>query len=576
MLENISSPKDVKCLNNNDLNILCSEIRNTLINRVSKTGGHFGPNLGVVELTTALHYVFNSPNDKMVYDTSHQTYVHKMLTGRKDAFINEENYLDVTGFSTQHESEHDFFILGHTSTSISLAYGLAKSRDMKNDSENVIAIIGDGSLSGGQAFEALSVGGKLDSNFIVIVNDNDISIGDNYGSIYDNLRLLRESNGEYHNNFFESLGYEYTYVEEGNNVLELIEVFKSIKDRKCPMVIHVNTVKGLGYLDSEINKEKYHYISPFNLETNELNFKPTENYVSITNDYLCEKVSKNKNIIGITPGTPGLFSKFRNEHPNNFLDVGIAEQTAVSIASSMASNGIRPVVSLFSSFSQRAYDQFSQDLAINNNPSITLIFNNGINKSAETHLGVFDISLLSNIPNIVFMCPTSKEEYLSMLDFSINQTKYPIIIRIPRILFNEECTDTNFEINKFKKTIEGEKICVIGLGAFYKLAKEVVDKLKEENINASLINPRFASGIDEIMLRELEENHDLVITLEDGILDGGFGEKITRFYGDKNMKVLNFGATKEFVDNVSLDELYEKYNLKEDLIVKKIKESLNN
>lgn len=574
MLEKINSPKDLKNLNKNELNTLCSEIRNTLIKRVSTTGGHFGPNLGVVELTSAMHYVFNSPVDKFVFDTSHQTYVHKILTGRKEAFINPEKYSSVTGFSTQHESEHDFFIMGHTSTSISLAYGLAKARDIKKENENIIAVIGDGSLSGGQAFEALSVGGKLDSNFIVVVNDNEMSIGENYGSLYDNLKNLRETNGEYENNFFESLGYEYIYVEEGNNVEKLIEVFESVKDKNYPIVIHVRTLKGMGYLDSEINKEKYHYSMPFNLENGEPKFKGGENYITITNDYLSKKVENDKTIFGITAGTPALFGDFRFKHKENFLDVGIAEQTAVSISSAMASRKVKPIVSFFSSFAQRAYDQFSQDLAINNNSSTTLLFANGINQSAETHMGVFDISLLSNIPNIVFMCPTSKEEYLNMLDFSIEQDKYPIIIRVPRILFSEKCIDTTFEINKFKKVIDGEKVAILGLGAFYELGKNICKKLKEENINATLVNPRFASGIDKEMLFDLEKNHELIITLEDGILDGGFGEKISRFYSNKEMKVLNFGAKKEFVDNIDLNTLYEKYNLKEELIIKKIKEIL--
>lgn len=571
ILDNINYPKDLKTLDIDKLNILANEIRDLLINRVSKTGGHFGPNLGMIEATIALHYVFNSPVDKFVFDTSHQTYTHKILTGRKEGFINNK----VTGFSSQKESEHDFFIMGHTSTSISLGVGLCHARDIKNQNENIVAIIGDGSLSGGQAFEGLSNGGALNSNFIVVVNDNEMSIGDNYGSLYNNLKDLRESNGECEHNLFKSLGYDYLYVEEGNNISDLVEVFKKVKDTNKPVVVHIHTLKGKGYEDSETRKEKYHYTMPFDLETKELvNKSNNENYIKITNDYLINRAKEDKNLVAITAGTPALLNTFRYECSDKFIDVGIAEQHAISIASSMASQNINPVVCLFSSFVQRAYDQLSQDLAINNNPAVVLLFNAGIAKNAETHIGVFDIPLISNIPNIVFMCPTTKEEYIKMLDYSLNQNEHPVVIRVPSNVKNNEGEVLDIKLNKFEKVISGEKVSIIGVGSFYNLGKEVLEKLKTYDINATLINPRFVSELDYDMLDDLTKNHELVITLEDGLLDGGFGEKISRYYSNKDIKVLNFGAKKEFADNIELDVLYENYNLKVDNIVNKIRENL--
>lgn len=570
MLDKVNNPSDLKNLSIDELNLLKDDIRELLINRVSKTGGHFGPNLGMVEATIALHYVFDSPVDKFVFDTSHQTYTHKILTNRKQDFINNK----VTGFTTPKESEHDFFIMGHTSTSISLAVGLAHARDIKNQNENIIAIIGDGSLSGGQAFEGLSNGGML-GNFIVVVNDNEMSISQNYGSLYTNLKELRESNGKCENNLFKALGYDYLFVKDGNDIESLVEAFGKVKNSKSPVVVHIHTLKGKGYEDSEINKEKYHYTMPFDLETKELINKPSiENYVKITNDYLVNRAKTDKNLFCITAGTPALLNNFRNEHKERFMDVGIAEQHAISIASAMASQNTNPVVCLNSSFIQRAYDQLSQDLAINNNPAVILVFGGAISKSAETHIGVFDISLISNIPNIVFMCPTTKQEYLKMLDYGLNQKESPVVIRVPSAVKESEGEVCDIKVNKYVKEVDGEKVCVIGLGNFYHLGKEVVELLKKQNINASLVNPRFASEVDFDMLYEIEKNHDLVITLEDGILDGGFGEKVSRFYGNKNIKVLNLGAKKEFVDDVELDKLYEKYNLNPQNIINLINENL--
>lgn len=582
VLNRINEPKDLKLLNKEELGYLASEIREVLIRKVSRTGGHFGPNLGMVEATIAMHYVFNSPIDKIVYDVSHQSYTHKILTGRKNAFINPDEYKTVTGYTEPSESEHDFFIVGHTSTSVSLACGLAKARDIKGGKENIIAVIGDGSLSGGEAYEGLNNAAASGKNIIILVNDNDMSIAENYGGLYKNLELLRESNGKAENNFFKALGFEYHYIDNGNDIESLIDIFSKVKDTDHPVVIHMHTIKGKGYKDAEENKEAFHWVSPFNLETKEPVNKPTlgESYRSITEEFLMKKASEDPKVVAITAGTPSSVSlgNFRNEFKNQFIDVGIAEEHAVALASGIASQGGKPVVGFLSSFIQRTYDQLSQDLAINNNPALIMVYGGGITGGDVTHLGIFDIPLISNIPNIVYLAPTNKEEYIAMMEWGIEQDKYPVAIRVPNI--NVVSTGISVEpdfhnINTYKKVESGKDIAIIGLGNFYHLGKKVKEKLKSEiGVNATLINPRFISGIDEKLLYELLEEHKLVITLEDGVLDGGFGEKISRFYGDKNIKVLNFGADKEFTNGVSKDELYERYHLTEELIVEDIKKSL--
>lgn len=582
VLNKINEPKDLKSLSKDELSSLANEIREILIRKVSTTGGHFGPNLGMVEATIAMHYVFNSPIDKIVYDVSHQSYTHKILTGRKNAFINPDEYKTVTGYTEPSESEHDFFIVGHTSTSVSLACGLAKARDIKGGKENIIAVIGDGSLSGGEAYEGLNNAAASRKNIIILVNDNDMSIAENYGGLYKNLELLRESNGKAENNFFKALGFEYHYIDNGNDIESLIDTFSKVKDIDHPVVIHMYTIKGKGYKDAEENKEAFHWVSPFNLETKEPVNKPSfgESYRSITEEFLMKKASEDPKVVAITAGTPSSVSlgNFRNKFKSQFIDVGIAEEHAVALASGIASQGGKPVVGFLSSFIQRTYDQLSQDLAINNNPALIMVYGGGITGGDVTHLGIFDIPLISNIPNIVYLAPTNKEEYIAMMEWGIEQDKYPVAIRVPNI--NVVSTGISIEsdfhnINTYKKVESGKDIAIIGLGDFYHLGKKVKEKLKSEiGVNATLINPRFISGIDKKLLYELLEEHKLVITLEDGVINGGFGEKISRFYGNKNIKVLNFGADKEFTNGVSKDELYERYHLKEELIVEDIKKAL--
>lgn len=573
----VNTPQDVKTLSISEMNVLSEDIRKAIINKVDTIGGHLGPDLGIVEATIAMHYVFNSPIDKFVFDVSHQIYPHKILTGRKDAFLNPLKHPEISGYSNPNESEHDNFIIGHTSTSLSLSTGLAKARDLKGENYNVIALIGDGSLSGGEAFEGLSNAAILNSNIIIVVNDNTMSIAPVKGGIYNSLTKLRESNGTSEENIFKSMGFVYYYEENGNDVSKLIELFKKVKDTNKPTVVHIHTLKGKGYEPAVEDKETYHWQTSGFVERYGKEQKVVESYTSITNDYLIEKVKNDKNVMVIsaaTPGATGLTKDVRALLGENYTDVGIAEQHAVGYASGLAANGAKPVLEILSSFLQRSYDQLSQDLAINNAPATILVYWGGISNADVTHLQVFDIPLVSNIPNIVYLAPTNKEEYLAMLDWSIDQSKYPVAIRVPlsELVSTNVVDNTDYSIlNKSKITCEGEKVAIIGVGNFYQLAEKVKDILKSKlNIDATLINPVYLTGLDEKMLEDLKSKHSLVVTLEDGCLDGGYGEKISRYYANTSMKVVNFGAKKEFTDRES--NLYELYHLTPELIFEDIKE----
>ena len=576
----VNSPADVKKLSIEEMNILSSDIRKAILNKVDTIGGHLGPDLGIVEATIAMHYVFNSPRDKFIFDVSHQIYPHKILTGRKDAFVNPLAHPEISGYSNPHESEHDNFILGHTSTSLSLATGMAKARDLKGEKYNVVALIGDGSLSGGEAFEGLSNAAVLNSNMIIVVNDNVMSIAPVEGGIYNSLKILRDTNGQAKDNIFKSMGYDYYYLEDGNDVEKLIAMFKAVKDTNKPTVVHIHTLKGKGYEPAETDKETYHWHLPHFMDKNAENQTQVETYTSITNDYLVEKAKKDKALMVVSPATPGatgLTPDVRAKLGKHYTDVQIAEQHAVGYMSGLAYNGAKPVLEVLSSFIQRSYDQMSQDMAINNAPATILVFWGGISSADVTHLQVFDIPLISNIPNIVYLAPTNKEEYLAMLDWSVDQNKYPVAIRVPMTnLVSTGVKDkTDYSnLNKFKFANKGEKVAIIGVGNFYQLGEQVQAKLKEQGINATLINPVYLTGLDEQALDELKANHDLVITLEDGVLDGGYGEKIARYYGNSGMKVLNFGAKKEFTDRTPMNELNKRYHLTTELIVKDIENLL--
>ena len=573
-IEKINGPEDVKKLNIEEMTALAEEMRHALLKRASIHGGHFGPNFGMVEAIIALHYVFESPKDKMVFDVSHQTYPHKMLTGRKDAYLYEEHYDDVTGYSCPQESEHDHFTVGHTSTSVSLACGLAKARDLRGESANVIAIIGDGSLSGGEALEGMDFAAELDSNMIIVVNDNDMSIAENHGGLYSNLKFLRETNGQAECNLFKAMGLDYVYVDHGNDLRELIGAFKQVKDSKKPVVVHINTLKGKGYKPAEEHKEEWHWHLPFDIETGKSHFPEVEDYSSVTCEYLIEKMKQDPTVVAITSGTPtilGFTQEKRKQAGRQFVDVGIAEETAVALASGIAKGGGKPVYGVYSSFIQRTYDQISQDLCIDGNPATIVVYTGSVFGMTDvTHLGLQDIPMLSNIPGLVYLAPTTKEEYLSMLDWSVEQKEMPVAIKLPggdMISDGREVKKDWSQLNTYEVTEKGSKIALIGLGTFYFLALQTAEMLEKKGIHATVINPYYITGLDKGLLEKLKADHDTVVTLEDGIMNGGFGEKIARFYGSSDMKVYNYGLKKEFLDRYDVNEVLKENHLTAEQIV---------
>lgn len=576
-LDNINSPKDIKALTVEQLEVLAVEIRDALMTRISQYGGHFGPNFGVVEATIALHYVFNSPIDKFIFDVSHQSYVHKILTGRKEAYTDADKFNTVTGYTEPKESEHDMFTIGHTSTSVSLACGMVKGRDLLGKKENIIAIIGDGSLSGGEAYEGLSCGANLGSNLIVVLNDNSQSISNINGGLYTHLKELRKSNGTSANNMFKAMGYDYLYVNDGNNLPALIDILSKVKDSDQPVVVHIHTTKGKGYVIAEQNLEDWHWFPPFFKETGLKRCPMTgENYDNMVADYLLEKMKKDPAVLAMVaavPATIGFDKAHREAAGDQFIDVDICEGHLLSMAAGVARNGGKPVVATFSTFFQRAYDQIAQDICINKVPVTMLIRNGSIWAGNDvTHLGWFDMSLFSNIPNLVFLCPTNCEEYFAMLDWSIDQTKYPVAIRVPRngVHHTDKPVDKDYSnINKSVISQEGKNVAIIAIGDFYQMG-ELLAKDMETVLGfvPTLINPRYVSGLDVELLNRFKQKHSVVITLEDSILDGGYGQKIASFYGGSEMKVLNYGLKKEFQDGYKASEFLEACGFKnEDIIV---------
>lgn len=580
LLENIYSPKDVKVLTMKQLHELAQEIRDGILNRDSHIGGHVGPNLGIVEVTIAMHYVFNCPEDKFVFDVSHQSYPHKMLTGRAFGYYDNNRFQEISGYSSPAESpEYDQFELGHTSTSISLASGLQKARDIKGTKENIVVVIGDGSLSGGEALEGLDEVGELGTGIVIVVNDNEMSIAENHGGLYKNLALLRETNGQTECNLFRAMGLDYQYIADGNDVETLIKAFQQVKGIDHPIVLHIHTEKGKGYAPAEQNKEPWHWSMPFDIETG----KPKaegggEDYGNMTAEYLLEEMKKDKHLVAVTSGTPtvaGFFKARREEAGAQHVDVGIAEEQAVAMISGMAKGGIRPVYNVYSTFIQRTYDQIAQDLCINNNPAVINVFLASLYGMNDiTHIGFYDIPMLSNIPNLVYLAPTCWEEYKAMLAWGIKQTSHPVAIRVPggAVTHCDEQFDEDYSaLNRFKMTHKGSKVAIVALGAFYGLGKQVAEMLKEQKgIDATLINPRYITGLDEEMLESLKADHEKVITLEDGALEGGFGEKIARFYGDSDMKTLCFGIKKGLYDRYDYQQLAKDNELTPEQIVARI------
>ena len=566
ILETINSPEDIKRLNTKQLQTLADETRQCLLQKVSEHGGHVGPNLGMVEATVALHYVFHSPVDKFVFDVSHQSYPHKILTGRKEAFLDSRHYDDVSGYSEPSESPHDHFVIGHTSTSISLACGLAKARDLQGGTENIIAIIGDGSLSGGEALEGLNVAGsEIGSNLIIIVNDNQMSIAENHGGLYRNLHLLRETHGQAECNLFRAMGLDYRYVDKGNDINTLIQAFEQVKDIDHPIVVHINTLKGKGFAYAEQDKERWHWSMPFDLQTGKvrLTAEAHEDYAPLTAEHLLSLMPTHPGLFAITAGTPTVmgFTRSRRERAGKqFVDVGIAEETAVALASGAAKRGAKPVWGVYSTFVQRSYDQLQQDLCINDNPAVILVFWGGIESMNDvTHTCLYDIPLMMNIPNLIYLAPTCKEEYLAMLDWAIAYREHPVAIRVPvnGVIARKDIPKVpqDWAQPEYEVARQGSQVAILGLGSYFQLGEQVCDLLAQKGIETTLVNPRLITALDTALLDTLKTNHSVVVTLEDGQVDGGWGEKIARYYGDSPMRVLVRGERKQFEDRYQVTEL---------------------
>ena len=588
-IEKIKSPAFLKGLNLEELNIVADETRQAVLNRVSKHGGHVGPNLGFVEATVALHYVFDAPKDKLVFDVSHQCYPHKVLTGRASGFLgNVDDMNAISGYSSPAECpEYDNFEVGHTSTSISLATGLQKARDIKGTDENIIAIIGDGSLSGGEAFEGLDEASELGTGIIVIVNDNEMSIAENHGGIYKNLRALRESRGTCEHNWFKAWGFEYKYLEEGNNIEKLIEVFKSVKGTDKPTVVHIHTEKGHGYAPAVANKEAWHWGLPFNLEDGSRPRKndngtipqtaPQEDYGTLFSNWMLREMKQDKTLIAVTAGTPaaaGFTVDKRNEAGKQHIDIGIAEEQAAAMISGMAKGGLHPVWTVYSTFIQRTYDQIAQDLCINSNPAVINVVGGGVNSMNDiTHICLFDIPMLCSIPGLIYLAPTTCEEYFAMLRWAIQQDQKPVAIRVPSngVVHTSEPIDTEYGYEpKYKVIRKGKNVAIIAAGSFFQKGENVARLLTENGINATLINPRYLNGVDTDTLEGLKTDHQLVVTLEDGCKDGGFGERIASFYGLSDMKVLVGGIKKGLYDRFDVNKLLSDNNLLDEQIVDEI------
>ena len=580
-LNSIKSPEDIRKMSIPELTKLAAEMRGTLLEKLSAHGGHIGPNLGMVEAVIALHYVFDTPQDKIIFDVSHQTYPHKMLTGRMQAFTDPAHYDDVTGYTNPSESEYDLYSLGHTSSAVALAAGVAKARDLKGEKENVVAVIGDGSLSGGVAFEGLDYGATLGTNFIVVVNDNQMSIAENHGGIYADLRLLRNSNGTAEPNLFRSMGYAYRYVNYGNDLKSLIDMFRSVKDINYPVVVHINTMKGMGLPVAEANKEEFHYNGPFDLKTgaplheDEPKDEPQDYSELFARDML-RKMKENERVVAITAGTPGVLGfdlARRREAGRQFIDVGIAEQAAIDVASGLAKGGMRPVVGFVSSFLQRAYDQFSQDIALNKQAATFVVFYGSMfGMNDETHLGFFDIALLSNIPNLLYLAPTCKEEFEAMLDWSVKQDKQAVVIRTPgsmvvsnsEIKLLDDYSKPDYEIVR-----KGGNVALIGAGLMFGIMAKAADLLAQKGVEVTLINPRNLSALDTATLDSLKD-YSVVITAEDGIVDGGYGQKVASYLGEAPVKVVNLGLPKEFLNRYKYSELQKACGLTPEQIADKV------
>ncbi|BEI50741.1 1-deoxy-D-xylulose 5-phosphate synthase [Lactiplantibacillus plantarum] len=577
ILARIDQPADLKQLSLPELTQLASELRHVLLNKVSQTGGHVGPNLGVVELTIAFHTIFNSPVDKVVWDVSHQSYTHKILTGRKQAWLDPAHYNDVSGYTAPEESPHDYFNIGHTSTSIALATGMAVARDLEGKTGNVMAVIGDGSLSGGLALEGLNIAATLKSNLIILVNDNGMAIAEDHGGIYQNLRELRETNGTSSHNLFKDFGLDYRYVDDGNDLETMLTTFKEIKDVDHPIVLHVHTEKGHGYQPAITNKEAFHWHVPFDLATGQtLHPNTKETYTDVIHATLTDELAAKTPITAITAAVPGTYDlkRFARQYPDRYFDVGIAEQESITFAAGQAQQGLRPIVFHSGTFLQRAYDQLSHDLGINKLPVTIMVAGGRINAGDPTHQGIFDVAMLSNIPNLTYLAPTTKEELQAMMHWALHQNNGPVAIRVPSNDVQSVPLAPDFDATKMHTLHAGQQVALLGVGSLLPLATAVQQQLAEQHIDATLIDPRDISDPDTTTLANLKADHQLVVTVEEASLSGGFGEKVSRYYGNSAMHVLNFGAAKRFNDRETTNELRHEFKLTPDQIVTAITDQL--
>lgn len=579
-IEKLKSPADLKALNLEALQVVAAETRDAVLNRVSQHGGHIGPNLGFVEATVALHYVFDAPKDKFVFDVSHQTYPHKVLTGRAFGFLGTLEDMDaISGYSSPTECpEYDNFEIGHTSTSISLATGLQKARDLKGTDENIIAVIGDGSLSGGEAFEGLNEASELGTGILIVVNDNEMSIAENHGGIYKNLRALRESHGTCEHNWFKAWGFEYVYLEEGNDLEQLIKVFHSVKGATRPTVVHIHTEKGHGFAPAVQNKEAWHWGLPFDRTDGSRPEMPAqENYAQLFSDWMLREMKHDKTLVAVTAGTPtvaGFNRAKREEAGAQHVDVGIAEEQATAMISGMAKGGLRPVWTVTSTFIQRAYDQIAQDLCINANPAVINVMYGGAGVMNDiTHICLFDIPMLCSIPGLVYLAPTTSEEYFAMLRWAVRQDKCPVALRVPSngVYHTAEAVDEQYAyVPQYQVVHRGQQVAIIAAGSFFQKGENVVRLLAQKGIDATLINPRYLHAVDADTLNALKADHSLVVTLEDGCTDGGFGQRIAAFYGPTDMKVWVGGIKKDLYDRFDLQKLLADNHLLDEQIVEQV------
>ena len=579
-IEKIHSPADLRKLEVSELKAVADEVRDAVLNRVSRHGGHVGPNLGFTEATVALHYVFDTPTDKLVFDVSHQTYPHKILTGRAHGFLDDADTRAISGYSSPIESpEYDYFEIGHTSTAISLATGLQKGRDVLGGTENIVAIVGDGSLSGGEAFEGLNTAAELGTNIIIVVNDNEMSIAENHGGLYANLRLLRETYGQAELNFFKTFGFDYYYLENGHNLASLVDIFRRVKDTPRPTVVHIHTEKGHGYAPAVEKQEAWHYRSPFDRETGKSTGPrdKSEYMPSLLGDFLREEMKRDPKLVVVASAVPmglGFTADRRREAGAQYIDVGIAEEEAVALVSGMAKRGARPVYFTYATFLQRTYDQIAQDLCVNSNPAVINVLGASIfGMNDFTHICFFDIAMLSHIPNLVYLAPTTYEELVAMQTWAIRQDKLSVAIRVPEgeVYHTSEPVDTDYSaLNTFRVGHRGSRVALIAAGNFYQKGDRVRQLLAGQGIDATLINPRYLTGVDETLLDELKKDHAVVATLEDGTLDGGFGERIARHYGPSAMRVLNFGVKKQLYDRYDMNELLRENHLTDEQIAEDV------